>query len=65
MEEITKISTEKWTHLIKENAYMSKALEYLAVIYKRAAENSQPVELRDIADVLEISEINKEVEVIK
>lgn len=65
MEEITKISTEKWTRLIKENAYMSKALEYLVVIYKRAAENNQRVDLRDIADVLAISEIKKEVEVIK
>lgn len=59
------VKTNDWTTLIRENAYMTKALEHLATIYHRAIDDNQTaVPIRDITDVLEISEINKEVEII-
>lgn len=66
MDELTTINTTEWTKLVRENAYMKKALEHLISIYHKSIEEKAPgVPFRDITDVIEISEIEKkEVEVI-
>lgn len=65
MDELTTVKTKDWTRMVKENSYMRKALEHLATVYHRGIDEHAPgVPFRDITDVLEISEIEKEVEVI-
>ena len=63
--ESTTVSTEKWTQIVKENAYMKKALDHLMSCYHRALEDHlEGVSIRDIAVVIEISEAEREVEII-
>ena len=65
MEEMTTLKTSEWTKMVKENSYMKKALEHLITVYHRNIEDMSPgVPFRDITDVIEISEIEREVEVI-
>ena len=65
MDEMTTLKTAEWTQTVKENAFMQKALEHLVTVYHRAIdEHLEGVPIRDITDVLEIAEAEKEVEVI-
>ena len=64
-EAITTVKTEEWTQMIKKIAYMEKALEHLVNIYHRALkEQKDEIAIRDVADVIEIAESEREVDII-
>lgn len=64
-EEKITLKTTEWTQMVKKIAYMEKALDHLVNIYHRALEEHQDnIGIRDVADVIEIAEAEREVEII-